>query len=374
MSQRPLIMTRWSLVALRVAFDTTPLLLNRAGEARYARRLLAALRARDDVAVRAVSPGSRAPRSLAQRVLLQSAVQAVYYPIAQPQQLRRLAPDLVHLPRHLVPPQPRGRAPHVVTIHDVLPLRAPQLFPAVVRANFRLLTPRLARGAARIVTGSHYTRGEIAELLDVPLEGIAVTPYGVDERFRPAPLEPDHLRARFGIDRPYVACVGTLEPRKNLATAVRAFAALDDDGVCLVVVGARGWDGGEVAAQARQTRGRVVLTGHVSDEELVGVLSGARCFLYPSLFEGFGLPPLEAMACGTPVVTSDRASLPEVVGDAALRVDPQDEEALAAALRRVLHEPGLAERLTEAGLRRARAYTWARCAEQTVSVYREAAD
>ncbi|HEV2770900.1 MAG TPA: glycosyltransferase family 1 protein [Solirubrobacteraceae bacterium] len=357
---------------MRVAFDTTPLQLNRAGEARYARRLLAALRARDDVALGAVGPGRRVPRSLAQRVLLQGVVQAAYYPIVQPWQVRRFAPDLVHLPRHLVPPQPARRAPHVVTIHDVLPLRAPELFPTVVRANFRLLAPRLARRAARIVTGSNYTRGEIAELLDVPLEHIVVTPYGVDAQFRPAPLEPAHLRARFGIDGPYVACVGTLEPRKNLAGAMRAFARLDDDRVGLVVVGGRGWDGGEVTAQARRARGRVVLTGHVSDEELVGLLSGARCFLYPSLFEGFGLPPLEAMACGTPVVTSDRASLPEVVGDAALVVEPEDEEALSAALHRVLHEPGLGERLTEAGLRRARAYTWARCAEQTVSVYRAA--
>ncbi|HEV2753878.1 MAG TPA: glycosyltransferase family 1 protein [Solirubrobacteraceae bacterium] len=360
-------------MALRVAFDTTPLLLNRAGEARYARRLLAALRARDDVAVHALSPGRRVPRSLGQRVLLQGTVQAVYYPIAQPRRIRTLAPDLVHLPRHLVPPQSASRAPQVVTIHDVLPLRAPALFPAVVRANFRLLTPRLARRAARVVTGSHYTRGEIAELLDVPLERIVVTPYGVDAGFRPAPLEPALLRARFGIDRPYVACVGTLEPRKNLAAAVRAFARLADDGGALVLVGGRGWDGGEVATLARRARGRVVLTGHVSDEELVGLLSGARCFVYPSLFEGFGLPPLEAMACGTPVVTSARASLPEVVGDAALVVEPEDEEALAAALRRVLHEPGLAARLTEAGLRRARAYTWSRCAEQTVSVYREVA-
>jgi len=139
------------------------------------------------------------------------------------------------------------------------------------------------------------------------------------------------------------------------------------------VVGGRGWDGGEVEAAARGAAGTIVLTGHVDDEELVGLLGGARAFLYPSLLEGFGFPPLEAMACGTPVITSDRGSLAEVVGDAALRIDPHDVDGLADALRRVLADAGLAADLRERGLRRAAAYTWRRCAEATVGVYRELA-
>lgn len=352
-------------MSLRVAFDTAPLLLNRAGEARYARRLLWALAARDDVAVRPVGPGRRVPRTLTQRVALQAGVQALYYPFVQPRQAR--GADVVHLPRHLVPPQPGLRAPIVVTIHDVLPLRAPELFSAIIRANFALLAPRLARRADRILTGSHYTKGEIVELLGIDPARVVVTPYGVDERFLPAPAVP----ARLALDRPYVACLGTLEPRKNVAAAVRAFAALEDDSYALVVVGGGGWDGGEVEAAARAAAGRVVLTGYVDDHELVGLLGAARAFLYPSLYEGFGFPPLEAMACGTPVITSDRASLPEVVGDAALVVDPRDDVALAAALRRVLEDPALAADLRERGLRRAALYSWRRCAEATVDVYRE---
>lgn len=356
-------------VTLCVAFDTAPLLLNRAGEARYARRLLGALVARDDVEVRPVGPGRRVPRSLAQRVALQAGVQALYYPFVQPVQAR--GADVVHLPRHLVPPQRGLRPPTVVTIHDVLPLRAPQLFSRVIRANFRLLAPALARRADRILTGSRYTAGEIAELLAVAPERITVTPYGVDERFRPAPMPPERLRERFGIDRPYVACVGTLEPRKNLAAALRAFAALDDDEHALVVVGGGGWDGGEVQALARSVRGPVVLTGFVGDAELVGLLSAARAFVYPSLYEGFGFPPLEAMACGAPVITSNRASLPEVVGDAALLIDPDDAPALAGALRRVLGDDALAADLRARGLRRASLYSWGRCAQATLGAYDE---
>lgn len=360
-------------MALTVGFDTAPLVLNRAGEFRYASRLLAALRARPGVDVRVLGPTSRVPRGPAQRVALQAAVQGGWYPGVLPWRARRAAVDVMHHPRHLVPPTPGQRAPAVVTVHDVLVLRAPELFSPVIRANFRLLTPRLLRRAAKIATGSEFSRREIAELLGVDRERIAVTPYGVDERFRPAPMEAAALRDRFGIDRPYVLCVGTLEPRKNLLGALRAFGRLarDTDEFALVVAGGRGW-GNEAFEAARRAAGdRLVLTGYVSDADLVGLLSAARCFLYPSLFEGFGFPPLEAMACGTPVVTADRASLPEVVGDAAALVDPEDEEAIAAALRAVLEDPGEADRMRRAGLDRASLYTWEACAAATIDVYRD---
>jgi glycosyltransferase involved in cell wall biosynthesis len=361
-------------MALRVGFDTTPLLLNRAGEARYAGRLLEAMAPRTDVELVPLSPPRRRPGSLAQRIALQGAVQAVYYPAVQPWQARRARVDLVHLPRHLVPPQPGVRVPEVVTIHDVLPLRAPELFSAVIRANFRLLTPALARRATRVITGSAYTRGEIVELLGVAPDRVVVTPYGVDARFRPAPPEPAALRERFGIDRPYVLCVGTLEPRKNLATALRAFARVADhvEDLALVVVGGAGWGNAAFDEALRGVRADVVLPGYVGDEDLVGLLAGARCFLYPSLFEGFGFPPLEAMACGAPVVTSDRASIPEVVGDAALTADPEDVDALADAVARVVLDDALHARLRRRGLERSSLYTWERCAAATVDVYRDA--
>jgi glycosyltransferase involved in cell wall biosynthesis len=354
---------------MRVGYDAAALVLNRAGEFRYASALLGALHARDDVEIRELWPGRRVPGALHQRVALQAAVQGLWYPLAVPRRARRERLDVVHHPRYGVTPEPGLRAPLVVTMHDVLVLSAPDLFSAPIRTNFRALAGPLARRAAIVLTGSHASARDIAEHLRVPQERIVVTPYGVEPRFRPAPAGPD-LLGRLGIDRPYVACVGTLEPRKNLVTALRAFARLRRDDVALVLVGGRGWRNDAFEAELRRVTGKVVLTGFLSDEELVGVLGGARCFLYPSLHEGYGFPPLEALACGTPVVTSATSSLPEVVGNAGLLVDPRDEEAVAAAVERLLSDDALHVALRQAGIRQAASYTWERCAAATVAAYR----
>ena len=356
---------------MRVGFDAAALVLNRAGEYRYASALRSALHARDDVELHELWPGHRVPRTPAARVALQAAVQGLWYPLAVPREARRARLDVLHHPRYAVSPEPGLRVPVVVTMHDVLVLSAPELFSAPIRANFRALAGPLARRAAVVLTGSHASARDIAEHLRVPEERIVVTPYGVEPRFRPAPASPE-LLARLGIDRPYVACVGTLEPRKNLVTALRAFARIDQD-VALVVVGGRGWRNEAFEEELRRVRGTVVLTGFLSDEDLVGVLAGARCFVYPSLHEGYGFPPLEAMACGTPVVTSATSSLPEVVGDAGLLVDPRDEEAVAGAVERLLTDDTLHAALRGAGLERAASYTWERCAAATVAAYSTAA-
>jgi len=355
-----------------VGYDCAPLYLNQAGERRYASRMLSELQARSDIAVASLSPPPRRPQTMLQRVALQGMIQTLYYPLGLGHQASRAGVDLVHHPRHLVPPTYGQRAPTAITVHDVLPLRQPRWFSPAIIANFRLLAPGAARRAAVVLTGSEHSRGEIAELLGVPADRIRVTPYGVDERFRPQPPAPGLLRERFGIDRPYVLCVSTLEPRKNLAAAIRAFALLSkrETGVALVTVGARGWGSTGLGEEIAQVRAPVVQTGFVSDAELVALLSGASCFLYPSLAEGFGFPPLEAMACGTPVVCSNRTSLPEVVGDAALLVDPDDLGAMVDALQRVLSSAELAADLRVRGLRHSRGYRWSDCAEKTVAAYR----
>jgi glycosyltransferase involved in cell wall biosynthesis len=357
---------------LQVGYDTTAAVLNRAGEARYAIDLLRALRRRDDVALRLLEPAHRRPHTGLQRIALQAAVQGLHQPFRLPLQARGM--DVVHLTRPLVAPTPALRAPTVVTVHDVLTLRAPQYFSAVIRANFRLLAPHTIRHAAAVLTGSEYSRHEIVELVGAAPERVRVVPLGLDPRFRPAPLDRGELAARFGIDRPYVLCVGTLEPRKNLLGALRAFAALGDDaaGHQLVVAGG-GWMNDEFARALRDVRDRVVVTGYVGDDGLVGLLGACACFVYPSFLEGFGLPPLEAMACGAPVVSSTGGSLPEVCGDAALLVDPADVDAIAGAVQRVLTEPDLAAGLRERGLRRSAEFTWDRCAEGTVAAYRAVA-
>jgi alpha-1,3-rhamnosyl/mannosyltransferase len=348
--------------------------LNRAGEARYAHDLLAALRGAPDLDVRVLALTRRLPRTGLQRIALQAAVQGVLQPWRVPRWARSEQVDVLHFTRPLVAPVPGLRTPTVVTVHDVLALRAPQYFSRVIRMNFRATGVPTIRSASAVITGSEYSRGEIVELMGVAPDRVSVVPLGLDARFRPAPLEPETLAERFGITRPYVLCVGTLEVRKNLAGALRAFARLGDAGRDhqLVVAGGRGWMNADFAALLEPMRDRVVVTGYVDDDDLVGLMSSASCFLYASFIEGFGLPPLEAMACGAPVVSSRGGSLEEVCGDAALLVDPHDTEAMAAALDRVLGDRALAGELRRRGLARAGGYTWARCAAGTARVYRAA--
>jgi glycosyltransferase involved in cell wall biosynthesis len=231
------------------------------------------------------------------------------------------------------------------------------------------------RRAARIVTCSEHVRGEVVELLGVDPGRVVVTPLGVHERFRPAPPD-EHALARLGVRRPYLLAVATVSPRKNLAAVVRAYSriAADHPGLGLVIAGATGWRTEETDRAIRAAPSGVVTTGFVADEDLVALYNGAACLVFPSLEEGFGLPPLEAMACGTPVVASNTTSIPEVVGDAGLLVHPGDEEAIELAVRRVLEDGGLAEELRKRGLERARGFSWEACARLTVDVYRAARD
>jgi alpha-1,3-rhamnosyl/mannosyltransferase len=257
-------------------------------------------------------------------------------------------------------------------VHDLLALRMPELFTAGVRAHVRL-SARFARRADRILTNSEWTRAEVIDLLGVAPERVVATPFGIAERFSPGEPDPERLRARFGISGRYVLSVGTREPRKNLATVVEAFRRVDaDNGTQLVLVGGRGWLGDELDAALRASGDRVVVTGFVDDAELVELYRGAACFAFPSLAEGFGFPPLEAMACAAPVISSDRGGLAEVAAGAALIVDPGDAEAVADAMRRVLGDAALAQDLRRRGLERAAGFSWRRCAEQTARAYRDA--
>ena len=201
-------------------------------------------------------------------------------------------------------------------------------------------------------------------------------PNGVSADFRPVEGAKEHVRQRFGIDRPYVLCVGALQPRKNVPLAIEAYARLMGRGTDCELVIAGGDRGGrlDVLDAILRTRltGRVHLVGHVEDDELPALYSAARALVFPSLYEGFGLPALEAMACGTPVIASNTTGLAEAVGDAGLTVDPRSAEELAEALGRVLDDDALRERLVAAGLARAAEFTWARGRARTADVYREA--
>ena len=348
----------------------TPAAVSPAGVGRYPRGLLPALRRVDGVELEVLSAARRRGRTAARRVLDGLVREGFYYPVGLAALARRRGADLVHCPA------PFGAVvrdrPLVLTVHDLIALRRPELFSRTIALQLRLAARIHLRRADRILTGSQHTRSELVELGGIDPGRVVVTPYGVEGRFRPVGRDGSWLAERFGVRSRYVLCVGTLEPRKNLVGALRAFGRLAGsvDDCVLVVAGGRGWRNEAFERELARQPGRVVLTGFVSDEELVRLYSGAELFLFPSLSEGFGFPVLEAMACGAPVVSSDRTSLPELVEGAGLLADPEDEAALAGACERVLGEPALAAELRERGFERAAAYSWEACAEATMNAYR----
>jgi glycosyltransferase involved in cell wall biosynthesis len=291
-------------------------------------------------------------------------------PFAFPALARQEGAALAHV-HYFLPP--RLPCPAVVTVHDVSYARAPELFSRRDRALFRFVRPSLGR-AARVIAVSEFTRTDACDLYGLDPERVVTVANGVSPRYRPVPDARDRGRERFGIDAPYVLCVGALQPRKNVPLLVEAFARIGAvaQGHSLVLAG--GDRGGRPAVldavHRARLAGRVHLLGHVDEHDLPALYSGARALAFPSLYEGFGLPALEAMACGTPVVASNTTGLAEAVGDAALTIDPLSAHDLSQALERVLGDEGLRDTLTTAGRARAAEFTWARSARATADVYR----
>ncbi len=324
---------------MKVAVDVTPFAQTRAGTARYLGALLPRLE--PEVKVDRIEGFARGrPGTLW--------LDLAWYPHVLP--LRARGADVLHCPTYRGPVH--TRIPLVVTVHDVAVFRYPEAFPRWTREYSRRVVPRVLRAAARVLAVSEFTASELEEVLGIPGEKITVTPNAADGVFAP-----DGPRAAGD----YVLAVGTLEPRKNLARTIAAAARL---GVELRVVGARGWGG--VQAQG----GHVQWLGEISDEELAQQYRGALCVAYPSLYEGFGIPVLEAMACGAPVVTSQRGATEEVAGGAAVLVDPLDVEAIASGIEAAI---GARDELRGRGLERARAYSWDETARRTLLAYEEAA-
>jgi glycosyltransferase involved in cell wall biosynthesis len=328
---------------IAIGFDTSPLLLTVAGVNRYITSLLAALEETGEVSIhRYALPGRGRIASVGRDV--------AWYLGALPRAARRDSVDVLHCPTQRAPT--RARVPLLVTVHDVATLRLPDAFNAWTRRYTRALLPRVVHGADRVIAVSEFTASELRSLLGVPSGKIAVVPNGVG-----APFVPDGVAA----DGDYVLAVATVEPRKNLERLADAVHALGPDGPELRLVGAQGW--GLVRLDERVTR-----LGVVTDEELAQLYRGARCLAYVPLYEGFGLPVLEAMASGTPVVASDIPALREVAGGAAVYVDPLETEDIARGLREAGERRG---ELIEAGRERASGFSWKKTADATLEVYRE---
>jgi len=320
---------------MKVGIDVSPLAQTGAGTARHVRGLLTALEGRADLDLRRLTFGTGGRAASIAR-------DAVWYPVGIARAARDV--DVLHCTTMRAPL--RSRPAVVATVHDVAVFRHPEAFPPWHRHTGRLALRQAVRTADAIVAVSAFTRDELGDLLGIPGERVRVVGNGVDPIFTAAgPVA----------EGDYVLAVGTLEPRKNLTRAVEAARLA---GVEVRVVGASGWGGVAVPGWV----------GRVDDEELAALYRGARCLLFPSLYEGFGIPILEAMACGTPVVTSRGGATEEVAGTAAVLVDPLDVEAIAVGI-------GEAHRrraeLASLGLERAASFTWQRAAADLEALWRE---
>ncbi len=296
-----------------------------------------------------------------------------------PRECRRERVDLLHCPKSAIPYH--APCPTVVTLHDLIPLRHPETEKLAARLYWRLQIPIAARRSSFVITDSEHARQEIMADFQVAPERIKAIMLGFDPRMlgQPDPAAAAAVRGKYGLPERYILYVGTIQPRKNIDTLIEAYARLRverGEMPRLVIVGRKGWLYDRLFARISELglADEIIFTGFVPDEELPHIYAGAALFAYLSFFEGFGLPPLEAMACGVPVVTSNTTSLPEVVGDAGIAVPPTDVAAVAAAIARILDDRDYARILGGRGRERAALFSWEAAARQTLEIYRRVAE
>lgn len=290
-------------------------------------------------------------------------------------EISRLGLDLLHSPDSIPPAFGYDRS--VITIHDLNFLYYPRFLTAESRRYYNEQIEWAVQRTDHILADSHATKTDLTSVLGVSSERITVIHLAADPSFQPVPDgEARRVANQYGLEPGFLLFVGTLEPRKNVPGLLRAYRILLDQKATaepLVLVGGKGWLYEEIfdRVEALRLSDHVCFLHGVPDVDLPGLYSAASVLTTPSFYEGFGLPALEAMACGTPVVVAERASLPEVVGDAGIMVDPEDPEAIAGGLKRVLTDEELHARMATLGLERASRFSWERVARETLDVYRE---
>jgi glycosyltransferase involved in cell wall biosynthesis len=370
---------------LRIGIDYTAAVRQGAGIGRYTRelvRVLAELDRDNDYALFAATGGQRlADRAWPTNFQMRSvplsdrALAILWHRLRLPLWVELVtgAVDIFHSPDFVLPPLHRART--LVTVHDLSFIRYPECADVNLRAYLNKVVPRSVHRADLVLADSQNTKDDLVELLGVEANKIEVIYPGVEERFRPIEDQTvlEQVRRRYNLPPRFILGLGTLQPRKNFATLVEAFADLRF-AICdlrLVIAGGKGWLYDEifVAVERLGLEEQVVFPGFVADEDLPALYNLAELFVFPSLYEGFGIPPLEAMACGTPVVTSNASSLPEVVGEAGLIVEATDTRALAEAMKRVLEDNALREGMIAKGLEQARKFTWEKSVSKLLSLY-----
>jgi glycosyltransferase involved in cell wall biosynthesis len=352
-----------------------------AGIHRHIARLLPALAEIGEYSITAFTPDAGARSMLPDAIDVQSTPGYSARPVGRilweqtglPAALRRAGAQLYHGAAYAMPAL--TRVPSVVTVHDLSFVRLPGTLPPLQRRYLGFATRLTVRRAAALIAVSEFTRSELTELLGADADRVHVVANGVDPVFRPAPPDVQaECRHRYDLPESFILTLGTLQPRKNLGTLLRAYAELlsrNPDAPTIAVVGAPGWGEADPQSDARALgiAERVRLLGYVPDEDLPALYSACSLFAYPSRYEGFGLPVLEALACGAPAIVADAASLPEIGGDAVLPVGPDDAPGWATAMRALLQDDARRASMSDAGMARAARYTWSRAARETADVY-----
>jgi glycosyltransferase involved in cell wall biosynthesis len=367
---------------MRIGYDITSIGAQPSGVGNYTRYLLNHLVEADGgheyllLSNQAARPSQLATAAALRDMLDPFPSRILWMQCRLPGRLRAIRPDVCHYPNSIGPLF--NPCPYVVTIHDMTLNLLPRYHPWRKQLLVRPIVSLVAGRARQIITISEKSRQDIIRLLRVPAERVVAIPLAAGPVFRPASAAHQvRVRAAFNIDGPFVLYVGTIEPRKNLVRLIRAWQRIRQRGVIphrLVLVGSRGWQDRAIYQEVRSIAddAGIIFTGYVPLEDLPALYSAADAFAFPSLYEGFGLPVIEAMACSTPVLISSTPALVEVAGDAALQVDAYSVEAISLGLERILTDEVLRGELRARGLRRAQAYSWPATATQTLQVYQYA--
>lgn len=281
--------------------------------------------------------------------------------------------DILHCPAHVIPLFSSQIT--VVTVHDLAFKLFPKTFRWQNRIYLNLIVPLSIKRADMIIAVSKNTKEDIVKEYGINPDKIKVIYNGVNDKYKPIKNKKttNKLKEKYKLPKNYILYLGTLEPRKNIKRLIKAFDKLNHNDLKLVIAGGKGWLYDDIfkLVKTLNLENKIIFTGYIDEEDIVPLYSSATIFIYPSLYEGFGLPPLEAMACGTPVITSNISSLPEVVGDAAITVDPYDINDIASSIRQILNNKILQEDLRKKGLQQAQKFSWEKTAEETLKLYKE---